>query len=500
MKQVCRRLCVVMAVTAMLCTSVLPVYAEEAAETSEPKLGVAEMTWSEGALEIPIENIDVSQWSDQGNKLYVNGKEYEHGGMGIRLEKGKGENEGIAVLDIESAIWMPWNIEKKFPRFFTKKGDYKVAVELTGSEETWKSEEFTLHIPQNSQIWESPYKNAKVDGSSDITFEFQNGTGLYRITSVTGINFNVISSEPQEAVMPMAGWLDFYMEDGDGGYTVDWAKGTVTLHRERLNKEIKEWMEYTGKKPETVVAFATGNLTGGDSSCFTYWVDAEDYISSWYMDLTNFDPDAEPEEPEQEESKQITDKNSSVSMNLPAKASEGLSLKVSESNGAEEKEAVSKLVQIDGDKIKTFDLSLMKDGKVWEYNGQFKSKVTLPVPEGWNLDRLDLYYFDEAANKATAVSFTVDKGNRTITFETDHFSRYVLVQKAEAQADSGKTDSDKVNSSKVNADKADIKTSPKTGDTANTTLYTVMLLAAGIVVVACARKRRDVCCMQKKHK
>lgn len=178
-------------------------------------------------------------------------------------------------------------------------------------------------------------------------------------------------------------------------------------------------------------------------------------------------PDTKPEN-----AKEIVDKNSGVSMKLPATAPEGLTLKVTASNGKAEKDAVAKLVNIDGDKIKTFDLSLMKDGVVWEYDGQFKSTVTLPVPEGWNLDLLGLYYFDEATGKATAVPFTVDKENGTISFETDHFSRFVLVQKEAEQTAS------------VTAK------SPKTGDEANTALYTMMLFVAGATMVASLRRKR----------
>lgn len=114
---------------------------------------------------------------------------------------------------------------------------------------------------------------------------------------------------------------------------------------------------------------------------------------------------------------------------------------------------------------------MWKDGKEWKYDGQFKSRVTLPVPEGWNLDLLGLYYFDKTANKASTVPFTVNKANRTITFETDHFSKFVLVERAAGQGESASD-------------------TPKTGDQANTAVYMMLVLAAGAVVVISMRKRR----------
>lgn len=176
--------------------------------------------------------------------------------------------------------------------------------------------------------------------------------------------------------------------------------------------------------------------------------------------------ETKPEKPEVV----LTDK-SGVTMEIPASAPSNLTLKVEETNSKAEKEVISKLVQINGNNIKTFDLSLWKDGKEWKYDGQFKSRVTLPVPEGWNLDLLGLYYFDETANKASTVPFTVNKANRTITFETDHFSKFVLVERAAGQ---GESTSD----------------TPKTGDQANTAVYMMLVLAAGAVVVISMRKRR----------
>lgn len=173
--------------------------------------------------------------------------------------------------------------------------------------------------------------------------------------------------------------------------------------------------------------------------------------------------ETEPVKPER-----VLKDHSGVSMVLPESAPSGLVLKVAVTSTTAEKDAISKLVQVKGDRMRTFDLSLWKDGKEWNYNGQFKSKVTLPVQEGWNLDALGLYYYDEATNKASEVAFTVDKKNRTVTFETNHFSKYVLVEKAAE------------NTSTV---------SPKTGDHVNIALYIILAAVTGAVIVSAKRRR-----------
>lgn len=156
-----------------------------------------------------------------------------------------------------------------------------------------------------------------------------------------------------------------------------------------------------------------------------------------------------------------------VTMAVPESAPAGLKLNVVASNGAEEKAAVGKVVKIAGDKIKTFDLSLTLDGEVYKYDGQFTSAVTLNVPEGWDLNNLALYYFNEETKEVTPVEFTVNKANGTVTFTTNHFSKYVLVQKEAAQ----------------NAD------SPKTGDQTNTVLYTSLLVMGAMGVAVLKRKK-----------
>lgn len=156
-----------------------------------------------------------------------------------------------------------------------------------------------------------------------------------------------------------------------------------------------------------------------------------------------------------------------VTMTLPETAADGLELKVTVFDGDEEKTAVNKVVQIDGEKIVTYDLSLLKDGQLYPYNGQFVSTIKLPVPDGWDMDHLALYYFNTESNEAVPVEFEIDKENSLVIFSTDHFSRYVLAQKAietNTEKHTEPVDNTGKAEKKTKDDESSEKASPKTGD------------------------------------
>ncbi len=205
------------------------------------------------------------------------------------------------------------------------------------------------------------------------------------------------------------------------------------------------------------------------------------------VDFIVSEPETETEsEIEPEPTEKVTIKNESgIIMELPEGAPDHLELKVNVSNGADEKSAVQKVIQIDSDKIKTFDLSLLFNGQPYEYNGQFTSTVSLPVPDGWNLNELALYYFNENTKEVIPVLFSVDRENEMVVFATNHFSKYILVQKDVTREDATKEDTTKKESTKV------IDT-PKTGDSANVGLYTSLFIISGlcIIVFALLRKKK----------
>lgn len=173
--------------------------------------------------------------------------------------------------------------------------------------------------------------------------------------------------------------------------------------------------------------------------------------------------------------------SSGVSMSIPNSEAGNFQLQVGTTDGKEETAAIEKIVQINNGKLKVFDLSLLLEGSAYSYNGQFTSSVCLPIPEGWDMDSLELFYYNEQTKEVTAVPFTVDKENSLMIFETNHFSRYVLVEKVADESAAKTTKTTKVKTGNV----------PKTGDTAAGSVYLLFFFASALAVAGCVSKRKD---------
>lgn len=71
--------------------------------------------------------------------------------------------------------------------------------------------------------------------------------------------------------------------------------------------------------------------------------------------------------------------------------------------------------------LKAFDITLKSDGKTIQPNG--KVKISIPIPVDFDTSKLVIYRLDE--NK-TKTEYQVTVVNGYATFETNHFSTYVL--------------------------------------------------------------------------
>lgn len=109
------------------------------------------------------------------------------------------------------------------------------------------------------------------------------------------------------------------------------------------------------------------------------------------------------------------------------------------------------------------------------------------------MERLALYYFNEKTSQVTPVAFTVDQKNSQVIFETNHFSKYVLVQKAEESAGNAGSANDGQNITNVKSDPANTSkdqkaaTSVKTGDTAYIWLWSSIAVLALAGMAAAVR-------------
>lgn len=127
-----------------------------------------------------------------------------------------------------------------------------------------------------------------------------------------------------------------------------------------------------------------------------------------------------------------------------------------------------KTVLTNVNKLKVFDINLLSNGVKIQPNG--KVKISIPIPTEFDTSKLAVY---RIADNGEKIKYKVTVENNNATFETDHFSTYVLAEeKTEEQAAAVK--------------QGEKDNTPKTG-TNNMTLYILgavaLITGAGITTI-----------------
>lgn len=129
-------------------------------------------------------------------------------------------------------------------------------------------------------------------------------------------------------------------------------------------------------------------------------------------------------EPEQEEMVVITSKNDEVQIEVESNVvPEGTVLIANKITAGVELDAVTESLQGVTDKFCAFDISLENDNVKIQPNG--KVKVTISIPVGYDKNKVAVYYIDNEGSKEKLLS-TIN--GEQISFETDHFSTYVIAE------------------------------------------------------------------------
>lgn len=130
-------------------------------------------------------------------------------------------------------------------------------------------------------------------------------------------------------------------------------------------------------------------------------------------------------------------------------------------------------------KFTPYNIDLMKDNVKIQPNG--KVKVSIPIPEGYDKTKLEIYRVEE---NGKTIKYDVKVEGNYATFETDHFSIYVLAEKkAETTTTTTPTKPTQEQTKPVNKGEKD--NTPKTGIT-DITKYIVavaVISAVGIIVL-----------------
>ena len=125
-------------------------------------------------------------------------------------------------------------------------------------------------------------------------------------------------------------------------------------------------------------------------------------------------------------------------------------------------------------KFKVYDINLLSDGVKIQPNG--KVKISIPVPTEYNKSNLVVY---RVADNGDKTEYAVTVNGDVATFETDHFSTYVLAEKEVAQ-NTENTDN------KTDRKKDD---TPKTGTTASIYFMIPVTVISAIGIIAFRRKK-----------
>lgn len=123
---------------------------------------------------------------------------------------------------------------------------------------------------------------------------------------------------------------------------------------------------------------------------------------------------------------------------------------------------VEELLKDETSKITVFEIDLKENGVKIQPNG--KVKISIPIPEDYDSSNLIVYRIEEGKKIKYDVKVETIEGKKYATFETDHFSTYVLAEKIDNKAENK------------------LDETPKTGSDIYTTFYTIVGIASIIVL------------------
>lgn len=130
-------------------------------------------------------------------------------------------------------------------------------------------------------------------------------------------------------------------------------------------------------------------------------------------------------------------------------------------------------------KYMVYDIELLSDGVKIQPNG--KVKISIPVPTEYNKSNLVVY---RVADNGDKTEYTVTVNGDVATFETDHFSTYVLAEK-EIKQNTGNTETTQTRPVTEVRKKDD---TPKTGTTASIYFMIPVTVISAIGIIAFRRK------------
>ena len=132
-------------------------------------------------------------------------------------------------------------------------------------------------------------------------------------------------------------------------------------------------------------------------------------------------------------------------------------------------------------KFELYDISLVSNNATIQPNG--KVKISIPVPNGYDTSKLVVYRIAEDGTK-TKYETTISNGY--ITFETDHFSNYVVAEENTTTSTETPTETDNTTTPTTSTSNKQLDNTPKTGAESYTTIISTIvstICALGLAVI-----------------
>ena len=138
-------------------------------------------------------------------------------------------------------------------------------------------------------------------------------------------------------------------------------------------------------------------------------------------------------------------------------------------------DTVNKALKDTTSKYKVYDINLLKDGAKIQPNG--KVKISIPIPNDYNKSKLEVYRIDD---NGEIIKYNVTVNGEYASFETDHFSIYVLAEKKEETAPSTPT-----------VNKGEKDETPKTGIQDITYIITAVVIISAVGIIATIKRKQS---------
>lgn len=140
------------------------------------------------------------------------------------------------------------------------------------------------------------------------------------------------------------------------------------------------------------------------------------------------------------------------------------------------------------------DIYFTKAGEEVSVKG--RRTVTVPIPENWNAANTAVYYIDPENGTVQNMNGVVSADGKTISFVTDHFSYYALVEVKAADADPTPdptpAPTPAASAAPTTAPTSSGAQSPKTGDEANLALWLLLATVSAVGLgYVCMKKKEE---------